>query len=59
MRRGNGSGSTNGVSGGWSRGLMVPVLPASRAGPRRARRRLSLVVASFDPDRVIRRRPIG
>jgi len=38
---------------------MVPVIPASLAGPQRARRRLSLVVASFDPDRVIRRQPIG
>jgi hypothetical protein len=59
MRRGTGSGSTNGVSGGWSCGLMVPVIPASLAGPRRARRRLSLVVASFDPDRVSRRHAIG
>jgi hypothetical protein len=58
MRRGNGSGSTNGVSGGWSCGLMVPVIPASLAGPRRAPQAL-LVVASFDPDRVIRRQPIG
>ena len=38
---------------------MVPVIPASLAGPRRARRRLSLVVASFDPDRVSRRHAIG
>jgi len=38
---------------------MIPVIPASLAGPRRARRRLSLIVASFDPDRVIRRQPIG
>jgi hypothetical protein len=59
MRRGNGSGSTNGVSGGWSRGLVVPVIPDSLAGPRRARRRLSLVVASFDPDRVSRHHAIG
>jgi len=38
---------------------MIPVIPASLAGPRRARRRLSLVVTSFYPDRMIRRRPIG
>src|SRR6185312_17487764 len=59
IRRGNCSGSTNGVSGGWSCGLIVPVIAASLAEPRRARRRLSLSVASFDPDRVSRRHAIG
>jgi len=37
---------------------MIPVIPASLAGPRRAPQAL-LVVTSFYPDRMIRRRPIG
>jgi len=37
---------------------MVPVIPASRAGAAGGAPQALLVVASFDPDRVIRRRPI-